>query len=133
VGPWTHYELGSAALACPESVEYPVGNIGFVESWLSLPKQDKEELMILVGMYPTQWDLPKQDREEMRMLLGMSAMEWEKRAREERERRPEAEQVRLRRIVSSAGQSGQALPKAWSFGTLVATLTWLAGYCLSVL
>jgi len=53
--------LGSATLACPEPVEYPVGNIGLVESLLSLPKQDREELTMLVGMYPTEWDLPKQD------------------------------------------------------------------------
>jgi hypothetical protein len=63
-------------------------------------KTGKEELMMLVGMYPTEWDLPKQDKKEMRMLLGMSVMEWEKRAREERGRRAEVEQARLRRIVS---------------------------------
>jgi hypothetical protein len=47
-----------------------------VEFWLSLPKQNNEELILLVGMYPTQWDLPKQDKEELMMLSGMSAMEW---------------------------------------------------------
>jgi hypothetical protein len=115
--------LGSAALACPEPVEYPVDNLGLAEFLLSLPKQDKEELMMLVGMYPTEWDLPKQDKQELMMLLGMSAKEWEKRAHEERERLAKAAQARLRRIVSSAGESGQARPKASSFGRLVAALT----------
>ena len=86
--------------------------------------------MMLVGMYPMEWDLPKQDKEELMMLLGMYAMEWEKRAREERaqrareerERLVEAEQARLRRIISSAGASGQARPKASFFGRLVAAL-----------
>jgi len=78
--------------------------------------------MMLAGMYATEWDLPKQDKEELMMLLGMSAMEWEKRAREERERLVEAEQARLRRTVSSAGESGQARPKASFFGRLVPAL-----------
>jgi hypothetical protein len=60
--------------------------------------------------------LPKQDKEELMMLVGMSTMEWEKRAHEERERLAEAEQAQVRRIVSSAGESGQARPKASSFG-----------------
>jgi hypothetical protein len=114
--------LGLAALPCPEPVEYPVGKIGLVEFLLSLPKQDKEELMMLVGIYAMEWNLPKQDKEELMMLLGMSAMEWEKRAREERERLVEAEQARLRPIVSPAGGSGQARPKASFFGGLVAAL-----------
>ncbi len=67
---------------------------------MSLPKQDKEELMIQIRMYPTQWELPKQDKQELMMLLGLSAPEWEKRAHEERERLAEGEQARLRRIVS---------------------------------
>jgi hypothetical protein len=83
--------LGSAALPRPEPVEYPVGRIELVEFSLSLPKQDKEELMMLVGMYPTEWNLSKQDKEELMMLLGMSAMEWEKKASEEKERLAEAE------------------------------------------
>jgi hypothetical protein len=122
MGPRTHCELGSAALACPKLVEYPVGNIGLVEFWLSLPNQDKEEPMILVNMYPTEWDLPKQDKEELMMLLGLSAMEWEKTAHEVRERLAEAEQARLRCIVSSAGEPGQTRPRASFFGRLVAAL-----------
>ena len=113
--------MGPAALPRPELVEYSVGKIGLVEFLLSLPKQDKEELMML-GMYAVEWDLPKQDKEELMMLLGMSAMEWEKRAREETERLVEAEQARLRPIVSPAGGSGQARPKASFFGGLVAAL-----------
>jgi len=93
-----------------------------MEFLLSLPKQDKEELMMLVGMYAMEWDLPKQEKEELMMLLGMYAIEWEKRAREERERLVEAEQARLRRIVLSAGESGQARPKASAFRRLVAAL-----------
>jgi hypothetical protein len=85
---------------------------------LSPPKQDKEELMIFIAMYPTEWDLPKQDKEELMMLLGMSAVEWEK----ERKRLAEAEQARLRPTVSSAGEFGQVRPKASSFGRLVAAL-----------
>ena len=71
-----------------------------MEFGLSLPKQDKEELMMLVGMYPTEWDLPKQGKKELMMLLGMSAMEWEKRAHEERGRLAETEQARVRCITS---------------------------------
>ena len=56
--------------------------------------------MMLVGMYPTEWDLPKQDKDELMVLLGMSAMEWEKRAHKERERLAKTKQARLRRIVS---------------------------------
>jgi hypothetical protein len=78
----------------------------------SLPKQDKEEKM-MISMYPTEWDLPKQDKEELMILLGMSAIEWEKSSREAKEQ--------------------QAQPKAWSFGNLVAALTWVAGCCLSLL
>jgi hypothetical protein len=89
-----------------------------VEFLLSLPKQDKGELMIMVGMYPTEWDLPKQDKEELMMLLGMSAMEWDK----ERERLAKSERARLRLIVSQAGGSGQARPKASVFGRLVAAV-----------
>jgi hypothetical protein len=122
VGAQAHRKLGSAALVCPEPVEYPVGKIALVEFLLSLPKQDKEELM-MVNMYVLEWDLPKQDKEELMMLLGMSAMEWEKGAREEKERLVEAEQVRLRCIVSSAGESGQARPKASFFGGLAAALS----------
>jgi hypothetical protein len=122
VGPQTHCKLGLAALPCPEPIEYPIGNIGLVEFLLSLPKQDKEELMILVGMNPTEWDLPKQDKEELMMLLGMSAKEWEKCAHEARERLAEAERVRLRLTVSSASESEQAQPKTSSFGRLVAAL-----------
>jgi hypothetical protein len=99
-----------------------VGNIGLAKFSWSLPQQDREELMILAGIYPTEWDLPKQDQEELMMLLGMSAVEWEKRAHEARERLAEAEQARLRRIVSSAVESGQARPKVSSFGRLVAAL-----------
>jgi hypothetical protein len=128
MGPWPHCKLGPAALPCPEPIGYPVGNVGLVEFSLSLPKQDKEELM-----YPMEWDLPKEDKAELMMLLGMSAMEWEKRAHEESERLAEGERTRLRRIVSWTGQSGQARPSEWSFGRLVAALTWLAGYCLSPL
>jgi hypothetical protein len=51
--------LDSAALACPEPVEYPVGNTGLVEFLLSLPNRGKKELMILVGIYPAEWNLPK--------------------------------------------------------------------------
>ena len=79
--------------------------------------------MMLIGMYPTEWDLPKQDKDELMMLLGMSATEWKKRAHEERERLAEAEQARLRLIVSSVGESGQARPKASSCGRLVTALT----------
>ena len=79
--------------------------------------------MMLVGMYPTEWDLPKQDKDELMTLLGMSAMEWGKSAREVRERLAEAEQARLRLIASSAGRSGPARPKASSFGRLVAALS----------
>lgn len=75
---------------------------------------------MLVNMYPTEWNLSQQDKEELRMLLGMSALEWEKKAAEERERQAEAEGARLRRIVSSAGESEQARPKALSFRRLVA-------------
>ena len=89
---------------------------------MSLPKQDKEELMML-GMYPTEWDLPKRDKGKLMMLLGMSAMEWEKRAHEQRERLAEAEQARLRLIVSSVDKSGPARPRASSFGRLVAALS----------
>lgn len=89
-----------------------------VEFLLSLPKQDKEEVMILVGMYPTEWDLSKQEKEELMMLLGMSAMEWEK----ERERLAKPERACLRLIVSPAGESGQARPKASVFGRLVAAV-----------
>jgi len=78
-----------------------------VEFVLSLPRQDKEELMMLVGMYATEWNLPKQDKEELMMLLGMYAMEWEKRAREERERQVGAEQARLARLHWSAGEDKQ--------------------------
>ena len=99
MGPQTHCKLGPEALPCPEPVEYPVGNIGLVEFFLSLPKQDKEELMMLV-MYPTEWDLPRQDKKELMMLLGMSTAEWERSAREVRERAAEAERARLRPIVS---------------------------------
>jgi hypothetical protein len=67
--------LDSAALACPEPVEYPVGNTGLVEFLLSLPDQGKKELMILVGIYPAEWDLPKQDKEKPMVLVGRSAME----------------------------------------------------------
>jgi len=42
--------------------------------------------MILLGIYPAEWDLPKQDREKRMMLVGRSATEQEKRAHEERER-----------------------------------------------
>ena len=80
-------------------------------SW-SLPKQDKEEKM-MVSIYLTEWDLPKQDKEELMILLGMSAAEWEKSDREAKEQ--------------------QTQPKEWSFGNLVAALTWVAGYCLSPL
>ena len=96
--------------------------VGMYPTEWDLPKQDKEELMMLVGMYPTEWDLPKQDKEGLMTLLGMSAMEWEKSAREVRKRLAEAEQARLRLIVSSAGESRQARPKALSFGRLVAAL-----------
>jgi hypothetical protein len=113
--------LGSAALACPEPVEYPEGNFELVEFLLSLPKQDKEGQM-MVDMYPMEWDLPKQDKEEFMMLLGMSAIEVEERAHEERERLAKAEQARLRCIVSSVGESRQAQPKVSSFGRLVAAL-----------
>jgi hypothetical protein len=78
--------------------------------------------MMLVGMYPTEWDLPKQDKQELMMLLGMSAKEWEKKAREARERLAKAKEAQLRCIVSSAGESGQARPKALSLGRLVAAL-----------
>jgi hypothetical protein len=30
-----------------------------VETLLRLPNQSKKELMILVGIYPAEWDLPK--------------------------------------------------------------------------
>ena len=99
VGPCTHGKLGPAALPCPEPLDYTVGNIGWVEFLLSLPKQDKEELMMQVGMYPTEWDLPKQEEKELMMLLGMSAREWEKAAREARERLAKAQQARLRLII----------------------------------
>jgi len=66
-----------------------------------------------VSMYPMEWNLPKQDKEELMILLGMSAVEWEKSAREAKEQ--------------------QTQPKEWSFGNLVAALTWVAGYCLSPL
>jgi hypothetical protein len=52
----------------------------------------------------------------------MYAIEWEKRASEERERLVEAEQARLRLIVSSAGESGQARPKGLSLGKPAAAL-----------
>ena len=39
-------------------------------------QQDKEELMLL-SMYPTEWDLPEQDKKELMMLLGLSEVEWE--------------------------------------------------------
>jgi pantothenate kinase len=78
--------------------------------------------MMLVGMYPTEWDLPKQDKEELMMLVGMYPKEWEQRAREVRERLAKTEQARLRLIVSSAGESGQARPEASPFGKLVAAL-----------
>ena len=68
--------------------------------------------MTFIAMYPTEWDLPKQDKEELMMLLGMSAVEWEK----ERKRLAEAQQARLRPTVSSAGEFGQVRPKASSFG-----------------
>jgi hypothetical protein len=57
-----------------------------VETLLRLPNQGKKEPMILLGIYPTEWDLPRQDREKLTMLVGLSAVEWEKRAHEERER-----------------------------------------------
>jgi hypothetical protein len=57
-------------------------------------------------MYPVEWDLPKQDKEELLMLLGVSRIEWEKGAHQERQRLAKAEQARLRRIVSSAGGRG---------------------------
>jgi hypothetical protein len=104
-----------------------------VEFLWSLPKQEKEELVMSVNMYPTEWNLPKQDKEELMVLFGMSAAEWEKGAREEKEGPAEAEQARPGRIVSSTGQSGQARSGAWSFGTLAAALTWLAGSCLALL
>lgn len=115
------------ALACPEPVEYPVGNSGWVEFVLSLPVQDacqgrKEEPMMLVGTHPTEWDLPKKDREELMMLVGMYPTEWEKRAREVRERLAKAGQARPRCTVSPAGEPGQARPKASPFGRLVAAL-----------
>ena len=94
-----------------------------MEFLLSLPEQDKEEVMMLVSMYPTEWDLPKQDKEELMMLLGMSVMEWEECAREVRARLAETEGARLRLIISSAGRSGQARPKASSCGRLVAALS----------
>jgi hypothetical protein len=41
-------------------VEYPACNTGLVELLRrSLPNQGKKELMILVGINPTEWDLPK--------------------------------------------------------------------------
>jgi hypothetical protein len=73
-------------------------------------------------MYPTEWDLRKKDREELMMLVGMYPVEWEKRAQEVRERLAEAERARRRLIVSPAGTSGLARPKASSFGRLVAAL-----------
>lgn len=100
MGPWTHCKLGSATLACPAPVEYPVGRIELVEFWFSLPKQDKEELTMLVGMYPVEWDLPRQDKEELMMLLGISLVEREKRVRQERKRLVKAEEAQLRPIVS---------------------------------
>ena len=54
--------------------------------------------MLLVGIYPTEWDLPEQEKQELMVLLGMSAIEWEK----EKERLAKAEQARLRKSVSSA-------------------------------
>lgn len=65
---------------------------------------------MLFGMYPTEWALPKQDRDELMMLLGMSTMQREKRAHEQRLAEPE--QTRLRGIVSSVGQFWQAEPTA---------------------
>jgi hypothetical protein len=56
-------------------VEYPACNTGLVEFLLRLPNQGKKELMILVGIYPTEWDLRKQDKEKLMMLVGRSAME----------------------------------------------------------
>lgn len=58
------------------------------------------------------WSLPKQDEEGLRPLLDISALEWENNTREARERR----------IVSPAGEPGQARPRALSFGRLVAAL-----------
>ena len=40
-------------------MEYPACNTGLVELLRSLPNQGKKELMILVGINPTEWDLPK--------------------------------------------------------------------------
>jgi hypothetical protein len=57
-----------------------------VETLLRLPNQGKKEPMILLGIYPTEWDLPRQGREKLTMLVGLSAVEWEKRPHEERER-----------------------------------------------
>ena len=78
--------------------------------------------MMLVGMHPTEWDLPERDAEDLIMLFGMSTLEWSKGAHEERGRLAEAGQVRLRRVVSFAGESEVARPKASSFGKLVAAL-----------
>jgi hypothetical protein len=76
----------------------------------------------MLAMYPTEWDLPKKDREELMMLVGMYPTEWERRAREVRERLAETEQARRRCTVSPASNSGQARPKASSFGRLVVAL-----------
>ena len=89
------------------------------EGALSLPKQDGEELVMQLSMYPTEWNLSERDKEELMLLLGLSAVEWEKRAREATERRVEAERVRQRLIASSAAKSEQAPPKTWPLGRLV--------------
>ena len=66
---------------------------------LSLLKQDKEELMMLIGTNPTQWDPPKEDEEELMILLDLSAIE-QKSAREQRERLAQARHSRFRLILS---------------------------------
>lgn len=76
--------------------------------------------MKLISMYPTEWDLSKQDKEELMMLLGLSAREWEQRAREQSERLAKGEQTGLRLFGPSAGEFGRAQPQTSSLRGLVA-------------
>ena len=79
--------------------------------------------MILVNMHPTEWDLPKQDKEELMALLGLSAGEWERKTREHSKRLANTEQTRLRVFGSPAGEFGPTQPQTSPFGGLVAALS----------